>query len=136
MLELVCETIFKLYLYADMTKMIHYTSDTMHQHELCDQVRDTINDYADSLAEQFFGYYGKPSFSDFSLKHDVVSTDDLGKLCGHVITIAESVRKEADKNPKLSGIVSLTDDFKGELNKLVFLTKFDHISKYETKNTL
>lgn len=136
MTELVCETIFKLYLYADMTKMIHYTSDTMHQHELCDQVRDAINDYADGVAEQFFGYNGKPSFTDFSLKHEVNMTDDLGKLCGYVIILADMIRREADKEPKLSGIVSLTDDFKGELNKLVFLTKFDRISNYKTKNTL
>lgn len=136
MFELICDTVFRLYLYADMTKMIHYSSETMHQHELCDKVRDAINGYADELAEQFFGYNGKPSFSDFSLKHDVNMTDDLGRLCGYVLVLAETIRKEADKNKKLTGIVSLTDDFVGELNQLVFLTKFDRISNYKTKNNL
>ena len=61
----VCDIIMKLYMYADVTKMVHYSTDKNHAHELCDIIRDNILDFADELAEQFFGYSGKPSFSDF-----------------------------------------------------------------------
>ena len=66
-----CDIIFKLYLYADTAKMIHYTIDSMHGHELADDVRDTIIDFTDDLAEQYFGYYGKPRFSQLSINQEI-----------------------------------------------------------------
>ena len=69
-----CDFIFKLYLYADNAKMIHYTIDSMHGHELADDVRDTIIEFADDLAEQYFGYYGKPRFGQLSVKQEIKTT--------------------------------------------------------------
>ena len=40
----------------------------------------------------------------------------------------EIVRREANKNDKLSGIVSLIDSFKEKMSKLVFLGTFDKVS--------
>ena len=136
MFDLVCNTIMKLYTYANMTKMIHYSAKTDHEHKLCDDVKSALESFADKLAEQYFGYYGKPSFSDFSLNQDVQKTDDLGKLCGHVINLTALVRTKASKVDKLQGIVSLIDDFTGELNKLIFLTKFNNISSYKSKENI
>ena len=100
----------------------------MHGHELADEVRNTIMDFADELAEQFFGYYGKPRFEQLSIKHDIKIEDDLGKLCQNCIDTVEVVRTEANKNDKLSGIVSLIDGFKEDMSKLVFLGTFDKVS--------
>ena len=68
-----CDIIFKLYLYADTAKMIHYTIDSMHGHELADDVRDTIIEFTDELAEQYFGYYGKPRFGQLSINQEIFS---------------------------------------------------------------
>ena len=123
-----CDVIFKLYLYADTAKMIHYSIDSMHGHELADEVRDCIIDFADELAEQYFGYYGKPSFNQLSIKHDIKIDDDLNKLCKNCLDTVEIVRTEANKSDKLSGIVSLVDGFKEKMSKLVFLGTFDKVS--------
>ncbi|GEM_PF-6601587 len=128
MYNTVCDIIFKLYLYSDTAKMIHYSIDSMHGHELADEVRNTIMDFADELAEQFFGYYGKPRFEQLSIKHDIKIEDDLGKLCQNCIDTVEVIRTEANKNDKLSGIVSLIDGFKEDMSKLVFLGTFDKVS--------
>jgi len=124
----VCDIIFKLYLYADTAKMIHYTIDSMHGHELADDVRDCILEFVDELAEQFFGYYGKPRFGQLSLKHNIKVDDDLGKLCQNCLDTVEIIRTDCEKNPKLSGIVSLIDGFKEDISKLVFLGTFDKVS--------
>ena len=123
-----CDIIFKLYLYADTAKMIHYSIDSMHGHELADEVRDTIIEFADELAEQFFGYYGRPNFSQLSIKHDIKIDDDLNKLCQNCINEVDVLYSEAEKNTKLSGIVSLIDSFKEKVSKLAFLGTFGKVS--------
>lgn len=123
-----CDIIFKLYLYADTAKMIHYTIDSMHGHELADDVRDCIIDFADELAEQYFGYYGRPRFTQLSIKHDIKIEEDINKLCQNCVDLVEPVRSECEKNSKLSGIVSLVDGFKEKMSKLVFLGTFDKVS--------
>ena len=123
-----CDIIFKLYLYADTAKMIHYTIDSMHGHELADDVRDTIIDFADDLAEQYFGYYGKPRFSQLSINQEIKIDEDINKLCKNCVDTVEIIRTECEKNSKLSGIVSLIDSFKENMSKLVFLGTFDKIS--------
>lgn len=129
----ICDMLFRLYLYADMTKMIHYSTDSNHCHELCDKVRDIINDFSDSLAEQYFGYYGKPSFSDLTLEHDVKYTDDLGELCKTVVDSTDELRKRCENEPKLQNLVSLIDDFKGNMEKQMFLATFDKVSRVKGK---
>lgn len=129
----ICNSIFKLYLYADNCKMIHYSTDSNHEHELADKVRGCIEEFADSLAESTFGYYGKPKFNDLSVNQDISTTNDLGRLCQSAVDIAEAIRSDFNKNEKLSGIVSLIDDFKKEMSKNVFLATFDKVSNYQMK---
>jgi len=123
-----CDIIFKMYLYADTAKMIHYSIDSMHGHELADEVRDCILDFADELAEQFFGYYGRPSFNQLSIKHDIKIDNDLNKLCQNCIDEVEVIYSAVESNKKLSGLISLIDGFKEKLSKLAFLGTFDKVS--------
>ena len=127
----ICDILMKLYMYADVTKMVHYTTEKNHAHELCDIIRDDITEFADDLAEQFFGYNGKPSFSDFSFDQSINQTDDLGELCKSVSEMVDELRKECDKDSKLSNLVSLIDDFKGDMSKDAFLATFDKVSDYK-----
>lgn len=131
MFNYICDLIFRLYLYADMTKMIHYSTEKMHAHTLCDTIRDSILEFADSLAEQYFGYHGKPAFSDMTLEHEIQYTDDLGKLCKTVADMTDSMRKKLENEPKLQNLVSLIDDFKGDMEKNMFLATFDKVSNYK-----
>ena len=132
----ISDIVFKLYLYADATKMIHYTTDSNHAHELCDTVRDTIIDFADNLAEQAFGYYGKPQYSSMTklTELSIKETSDLGELCKNATEIVDYLRKEFDKNEKLSGLVSIIDDYKGQMSKNAFLCSFDKVSNYKIKD--
>lgn len=124
----ICDIIFKLYLYSDTAKMIHYSIDSMHGHELADDVRDTIIEFADELAEQFFGYFGRPQFNQMSIKQDIKVENDINKLCQNCIDTVEVIRTAFNKNDKLSGIVSLIDGFKEKISKLAFLGTFDKVS--------
>ena len=101
-----CDIIFKLYLYADTAKMIHYTIDSMHGHELADDVRDTIIDFTDELAEQYFGYYGKPRFGQLSINQEIKIDEDINKLCQNCVNTVEIVRTECEKNSNFEGNVS------------------------------
>ena len=131
----ISDIIFKLYLYADATKMIHYTTDGNHAHKMCDKIRNTIVDFADELAEQTFGYYGKPSYTQLTKlnKLEINETDDLGELCARASEIVDILRTEFNKIDKLSGVVSLIDDYKGAMQKNMFLCSFDKVSNYKQK---
>ena len=108
--------------------MIHYSINSMHGHELADDVRDTIIEFADELAEQFFGYFGRPTFDQLSIKQDIKIENDINKLCQNCIDTVEVIRSAFNKNDKLSGIVSLIDGFKEKISKLAFLGTFDKVS--------
>lgn len=131
MFKQICDSIFRLYLYADNTKKIHYTTDSNHMHELCDKLRDTIIDFTDEFAEQSFGYYGKPKYGDFQSlsKLSIEETDDLNEICDRVVGIVALFGTEFKNDDKLSGIVSLIDDFKGKINQIKFLCTFDKFSR-------
>lgn len=124
----VCDTIFQLYLYSDSAKMVHYTTDSNHGHELADKIRDSIIDIADNVAEMYFGFYGKPKFSDLTLKQEVYEENDLTKICQHAVDILEPIRTDCEENAKLSGIVSKIDDFKAQMSQYSFLGTFDKVS--------
>lgn len=126
----ICDAVMKLYSYADATKMVHYSTTGNHYHELCDQIRDTILDFVDKFAEESFGYYGKPKYDDFKLTADVKATEDLEELCDNVLDMIAPFRTEFNKEDKLSGLVSLIDDFRADLGKLKFLSTFDKITSY------
>ena len=127
----ICDIIFKLFAYADNTKMIHYCTDSNHEHEMADKVRDTILDFVDELSEQTFGYYGKPSFNEMNLNQKISVERDLNKLCQKCIDTVLPLKKSFSNNERLSGIVSLIDDFTGKMGQMAFLGTFDKVSNYK-----
>lgn len=126
----VAELVMKLYLYSDMCKMIHYSAKKMHEHTLCDEVRDTIMEFADDLAEKAFGIIGKPNFNDFSLKLSVKKSSDIAEICKNVVKLVEELRQDIDGSDVYagSGIVSIIDDFKSDMAQKVYLANFDNVS--------
>ncbi len=122
------DSIFRLYLYGITCKIIHYTCDKSHTHELSDDILDIITDFADNFAEQFFGATGKPDKSELTIKLDVKEEDTLEEICKDVINIVEPLRKEFEKQPNMSNLVSLIDDFTGKIKQSKFLATFDHLS--------
>lgn len=124
----ICDIVMKLYLYGDMCKMVHYSTEKMHCHTLCDDVRDVITSFADELAEKAFGYTGKPSFDDFSLKMSINKSNDISAICQNASDLAEGLRKKISDDDKYSGIVSIIDDFKSDMAQKVYLATFDNVS--------
>lgn len=120
----ICDVVMKLFLYADMCKMIHYTTDKIHCHKLCDEVRDSITKFADDLAEQVFGQIGKPQYNDFSTKQNISLTRDIVDICKKCFVIANDLKK----TPMTDSTVSLIDDFCGEMSQKAYLGSFDDIS--------
>ena len=96
----ICDAVTRLYLYADNTKFIHYS----------------------------IGFLGKPSYGDFSIKTDITTSDDLRNLCDSCMGVVAPIRTECEKDEKLSGIVSIIDDFYQYLGKAKFLCTFDKLS--------
>lgn len=126
----IADIVMKLFLYADMCKMIHYSTRKMHCHKLCDEVRDTIMEFADDLAEKAFGITGKPEFNDFSLKMSVSTSNDIAVICKNVVKLVEELRQKIDGNDVYagSGIVSIIDDFKSDMAQKIYLATFDDVS--------
>lgn len=124
----VCDIIFSLYLYGQSTKRIHYSTDSNHAHELCDDIQDVIYDFTDTLAESYFGHFGKPAIRQLSVNQKIQEVDDLGKICKLCLEAVEPLRTEFDKDPALSGIVSAIDDFKQTMQQKGFLATFDRVS--------
>lgn len=129
----ICRTVFMLYQYADMTKMIHYSTEKNHIHELCDDVRDAIVDFADELAEQSFGFYGKPSFDEMDLNQPVNVTKEIDELCKHVLGSIGYLEKEYEGDDEHTNIISLIDDFKGKMRKFIFLSTFDRMAGHRAE---
>lgn len=98
----IANIVMRLFLYADMCKMIHYTTRKIHCHKLCDEVRDTIMEFADDLAE----------------------------ICKNVVKLVEELRQDIDGSDVYagSGIVSIIDDFKSNMAQKVYLANFDNVS--------
>ena len=126
----IANIVIRLFLYADMCKMIHYTTSKMHCHKLCDEVRDTIMEFADDLAEKAFGITGKPNFNDFSLRLSVKKSSDIAEICKNVVKLVEELRQDIDGSDVYagSGIVSIIDDFKSDMAQKVYLANFDNVS--------
>ena len=133
MLKTVCNLIFRLYAYSDATKIIHYSTNSNHTHQLCDEIRDTILDFVDDLAEQSFGIIGKPSFNDMELTSDITVSDNLDGICTDAMASVEDYYSKCTKDPKMTPIVSLIDDFNGKMSQKKFLATFDKHSNYKNK---
>jgi DNA-binding ferritin-like protein len=125
----IADLVMGLFVYADVCKMIHYTTEQMHCHTLCDDVRDTIMEFADELAEKAFGHTGKPSFEDFSMKLTVKKTQDIAEVCNKCIELVEGLRKTVADDDTYSGIVSIIDDFKSDMAQKIYLATFDDVEK-------
>lgn len=132
-MENITDNIMKLYLYADCCKMIHYTTEIMHIHELCDQVRNKIVEFTDDLAEQAFGYFGKPNYQDFTINQTIEPTPDIAKLCKKVLGVVIPMR-EIFVDEDLNGLVSLIDDFTAAMRQFIYLSTFDNEKINEVVN--
>lgn len=129
--EDVCKTIFDLYAYADAFKMIHYSCEKNHTHQLSDDIRNTILTFTDELAEQCFGdFVGKPTYSEMKLSTDIQTSDEIDKLIDNTVKAVEDLYNAVQKDSKMSGTVSLIDDFKGAMAKYTFLDTFDRMGNH------
>lgn len=121
--RLITDSIMKNYMYADWVKTIHYATTSNHIHELCDKVRDDIVDFTDSLAEQFFGFHGKPEVADFSIENNIVKSPNLQDICEAVIDIANEIREGLPDDYRGWSLQSLIDDFVGTMGQNKFLCR-------------
>ena len=131
----IVDVIMKLYLYADMCKMIHYSTNKMHEHQLADDVRNDIMEFADDLAEKCFGFGKKPNFNDFSLKQNIKLSKNISGLCNNVLKLIENVRKEFEKD-NMHGVVSIIDDFMGKMAQNIYLATFDNVSDVKVRRAV
>lgn len=121
----ICGCIMRLYFYADATKVMHYTTESIHQHKLCDEVRETILDFTDDLAEKMFGIIGKPALEDFAPESQFERLTTIDEVCNKCLYLADGIREAIESDNVYSGIVSLIDDFKGKISQEKFLATFD-----------
>lgn len=125
-----CGCILRFYSYADATKMIHYTTNSNHQHELCDELRSVILGFVDDFAEQMFGIVGKPSMQDFSEDIPLERIDYIEDICERCGDLAEVIKSHIEDDRRFDCICSLIDDFVGKVRQKQFLATFDHNANY------
>ena len=125
-----CESVVRLHLYSNVIKYIHLTTDIARLHTICDEIESKLRSFVDDLCEQYFGYFGKPKFKDFNYTSNIYEEEDLVKLLNRVYDIVSYIKDELSSIDKLSGIISLIDDFIGDINKYIYLCSFDKISNY------
>lgn len=116
-----------LFRYAAMTKRIHYSTKKNSMHKLCDDVFEKINDFADNLAETGYGLYGKPTLQDMTINVQVDERDTLPSICKDCLDICTQLRGAMDnlKDKQNQGIVSLIDDFMGNMLQIIYLSTFE-----------
>lgn len=111
--------------YKIRIREIHWSTSKHSEHVLTDGILKELDSFEDSIAEQVMGLNGfrvavaeisNVVFPDASLLKEVL-TQLLNTLIKFKTTI--------EKDPKFSGVISLIDDFMGNISKYLYLETFD-----------
>ncbi len=120
----IIEFIVKMQYFNLKIKFIHWTTDFMSEHKLCDMIYDELNDSIDSIAEVSFGINGKPKFSDFKIKTNTKKTDSLCDILNEIkILIINEIENVKGKNEYI-GFNNILEELLSKVNKYNLLCTF------------
>jgi DNA-binding ferritin-like protein len=107
-------------------KEIHWNTESIHTHKLCDDILESISKNQDAFAEDGFTVFLK--FFDNTFFPNKIETFDLEetvKLLGQKVRL---FRRELENSPKKEyyiGLISICDAFIHELNTFQYLSEMN-----------
>lgn len=114
-------------------KELHWDSDNMSQHELCDDIADSISDFEDLVSEVEQSMSGKLKVN--SLNPTEYKVDSLKGFVEDIISASKDFLKELEgMGENYIGIKSECETFIGDMQRKLYLVNFT--LKEELKNRL
>ena len=111
----------KLQSYKTAIKNIHWSSSTMSEHKLFDDIDESVSNIQDEIAEMAQGIYGKLKFNDLTPKKYKITTSKkmLQDMLNDTKLFLSTLRSK-----ELVGIKSEVESFVGEINQYMYLLDF------------
>lgn len=100
-------------------KNLHWSAFNLNTHKLLDEIADTVNNFQDSLAEDYMGIEGKLS-SDFLKGYDIL-VDNTESLLKEMLNKTISFYDTLSGTTLYKGIKSETESFIHSINKFIYL---------------
>ena len=129
----VLDYVNKLEGYKTAIKSLHWDSDSLSQHELCDKIADTIAEFQDKVSEVEQSITGKLDKGE--LKPEKYKVTSLKKFVEDVLDTANSFYKSIeDEGDTYTGMRSDCESFLSDMQRNLYLVNFT--LKEELKNRL
>ena len=106
--------------YATAIKNLHWSSNTMSEHKLCDDIADSITSNEDEIAEICQGIYGQIAKNELKPTQYTISTTK--SMLDDLLKDTESFYEKLEGN-EFIGLRSVVENFLGEINKFQYLIK-------------
>ena len=107
--------------YTTAIKNLHWSSGSMSEHKLCDDIAETLGDNEDEIAEIAQGIFGKITKNE--LKPVSYTIETTQKMLSDLLKTTEEFYSKLD-GTKFIGLRSVVENFLGEINKYQYLIKF------------
>lgn len=120
MQEKIIDYINVLHGYTTAIKNLHWSSNTMSEHKLCDDIADSIASNEDEIAEICQGIYGQIGKNELKPIQYTISTTK--SMLEDLLKETESFYEKIEGN-EFIGLRSVVENFLGEINKFQYLIK-------------
>lgn len=107
--------------YTTAIKNLHWSSESMSEHKLCDDIAETLADNEDEIAEIAQGIFGKITKNE--LKPVSYTIESTQKMLSDLLKATEEFYSKLD-GTQFIGLRSVVENFLGEINKYQYLIKF------------
>lgn len=111
--------------YKIRLREIHWSTPKHHTHLLTDEIIEELTKFEDSIAEQVMGLnnFRIPiaSISNINLPDATLLKEALNGLLNVILNFKSTIESDT----KFSGVISLIDDFAGDISKYLYLETFE-----------
>jgi DNA-binding ferritin-like protein len=108
----------KLQGYKTAIKNLHWSSKTMSEHKLLDEIADSVANNQDEIAEMCQGIYGKFKLNELkSKRYNIINSK---KMLHDMLRDTKSFYSSI-KGRELTGVRSVVETFIGDINKFIYL---------------
>jgi len=101
---------------------LHWNSELLSEHELCDEIMSKISVFQDNFAEEGFVFFEHFENNGFSVnKIFSYSTKETLQI---LLENTNTIREQLINNSEFVGLLSVTDSFIHNINKFIYLCDF------------
>lgn len=106
--------------YTTAIKNLHWSSQNMSEHKLCDDIAETLASNEDEIAEIAQGIFGRIKNNELKPKQYTISSTQ--KMLSDLLKDTEAFYEKLD-GKQFIGLRSIVENFLGEINKYQYLIK-------------